>query len=173
MIATMPSRLYKMIRLMEILTPQIPCDGVEVITDICMDYNIGVKRNSLLRQAIGDYVVFIDDDDIISVNYIQSILDATASNPDSIGISGTITINGSTPQQWHISKAFGYWHEANGIYYRTPNHISPVRRDLALQVGFPEISFGEDADYSRRLLPLLNTEVVIPGNIYSYIYTDK
>jgi len=99
------------------------------------------------------------------------ILEAIQSNSDCIGISGIITTNGRDQRQWHISKEYGHWHTApDGTYLRTPNHISPVKRELALQAGFPEIPFGEDAEYSRRLLPLLKTETIIKENIYHYKY---
>lgn len=146
---------------------------VEIIIDHHETNNVGTKRNNLLNEANGDYLIFIDSDDMISHDYVSKILAATETNPDCIGISGTITFNGSNSKQWHISKKYGHWHEKNNIYYRTPNHISPVKRELALKAGFPEISFGEDAVYSERLLPLLKTEVIIPGNLYIYRYDSK
>ena len=171
LIATMPSRQLKFENLLYILEEQ--CGDVEIISDGEMGYNIGAKRNLLVKRALGEYIVFVDDDDFVSDDYIEKILAATESKPDCIGISGTIKINGGAEQQWHISKDYGSWYENSCIYYRTPNHISPVRRELALQVGFKEISFGEDYDYSKRLLPLLKTEVKVPGNIYLYDYYDK
>lgn len=175
LIATIPSRLDKLDSLMSCLNPQwdrMP-ELVEVIIDPVISYNIGTKRNKLLEKAKGDYIVFIDDDDHITKNYVKLILDATEKKPDCIGISGWITTNGLKSKQWHISKDYGRWFERNGIYYRTPNHISPVKRELALKAGFPEIEFGEDSEYSKRLLPLLKTEVKIKGNIYHYDYWQK
>lgn len=172
LIATMPVRKPQFDNLMEVLYRQKTAE-VEILYDISMMYNIGVKRNGLLQSAIGEYVVFIDDDDLIATNYIQKILKAIETKPDCIGISGVITTNGRNQKQWHISKDFGSWYEQLGIYYRTPNHISPVRRELALQVGFLPISFGEDHQYSMWLLPLLKTEVKIEGILYYYRYEQK
>lgn len=136
---------------------------------------IGKKRNDLLLQANGEFVVFIDSDDHICSTYVLVIIVAIeTSNVDCIGINGIITTNGSDKRQWFISKEYGSWYiGANGTYYRTPNHISPVKRELALQAGFPEISFGEDAEYSRRLLPLLKTETIINQPLYHYDFRDK
>lgn len=146
---------------------------VEVITDWHPTDCVGIKRNRLLRWANGDYIVFIDSDDKISPNYIERILSATESNPDCIGINGIITMNNGPQQQWFISKEYGSWYQDGGIYYRTPNHISPVRRELALLAGFPEISFGEDYAYSMALLPHLKSEVLIDDPLYHYIYQNK
>lgn len=168
----MPVRSNKLANLRTVLDRQLT-DEVEVITDISMNYNIGTKRNKLLALASGKYVVFQDDDDSISSDYIEKILEACKSDCDCIGISGVITTNGTGERQWHISKDFQMWFERLGVYYRTPNHISPVKRELALAAGFPEISFAEDYEYSMRLLPMLKTEVKIPGILYYYRYQSK
>jgi hypothetical protein len=184
LIATMPSRKvcfdFLIKELSDQITKPIPntdffeTKPVEIIADSSMEYNVGVKRNKLLAIANGEYIVFVDDDDKVSANYVSLILEAIKSNSDCIGISGIITTNGRDQRQWHISKEYGRWFTGtDGTYYRTPNHISPVRRELALQAGFPEIAFGEDAEYSRRLLPLLKTETIITEPLYHYDYWSK
>lgn len=178
----MPAHLTKLTELRQILDPQLTAE-VEVITDHSMSYNIGTKRNKLLSWACGKYIVMIDADDLISSDYVEKILKACKSDCDCIGISGVITTNGRNEMQWHISKDYQMWFERKKnpksptdkevIYYRTPNHISPVKRELALLAGFPEISFSEDHEYSMRLLPHLKTECKIPGNLYFYRYQSK
>lgn len=172
LIATMPIRSVKLANLRVVLDRQLTPE-VEVITDSSMNYNIGTKRNKLLSLATGTYIIFQDDDDLISSDYIAKILEACKSDCDCIGISGVISTNGGQERQWHISKDYQMWFERLGVYYRTPNHISPVKRELALQAGFPEIAFSEDYEYSMRLLPLLKTEVKIPGILYYYRYESK
>lgn len=173
LIATMPKRLNQLDDLMAILIPQVKNEPVEVIIDPVVSYNIGTKRNKLLSKAKGEYIVFIDDDDTISENYVWSILQACSIGNDCIGISGTYRKDMGRTHQWHISKEYGSWYEKHGVYFRTPNHISPVKRHLALAAGFPEISFGEDYEYSMRLLSLLRTETIINGNIYHYEYNSR
>lgn len=168
----MPIHLEKLAELRQILDPQLTPE-VEVITDHSMSYNIGTKRNKLLSLACGKYIVMIDADDIISTDYVEKILQACKSNCDCIGISGVITTNGRNEMQWHISKDYMGWFERKNIYYRTPNHISPVKRELALAAGFPEIAFAEDHEYSMRLLPMLKTEIKIQGILYYYQYKSK
>jgi len=135
--------------------------------------NVGKKRNVLLQEAKGKYVVFVDSDDEISYNYVSLIIEACKSDADCIGINGTITTNGTDERKWFISKEYGSWHFRDNIYYRTPNHISPVKRELALLAGFPEISHGEDFAYSMALLPFLKTETIIEQPIYHYRYDNR
>ncbi len=128
---------------------------------------IGVKRNILLRRACGDYICFVDDDDTVSEDYISRILGALETNPDCCGIEGIITRRKSTNLFIHSIK-YKTWFERGGVYYRCPNHLNPVKRELAYQAGFPNSSLGEDRVYSQRLLPLLKKEVYLKGPIYFY-----
>ncbi len=120
-------------------------------------------------------MVFIDDDDWVAHNYIELICDRIASDPniDCIGMRGHITTNGSNPKQWKISKDCKRWYEENNIYFRTPNHISPVRREISLKAGFPDVSFGEDAAYSAGILPYLNSESFINEDLYHYRFVSN
>ncbi|ASU34402.1 glycosyltransferase family 2 protein [Mucilaginibacter xinganensis] len=171
----MPSRrsdLNNLLKCLQANGDEFP--NVQVGINDSMEYNIGTKRNIMLKEALGKYVVFIDDDDEVSPNYVSLILEACKQDPDCIGINGTITTNGHDLRKWFISKEFGKWYTGpDGTYYRTPNHISPVRRELALQAGFPEIAFGEDAEYSKRLMHFLRTESTIIEPIYNYKYISN
>lgn len=148
-------------------------NNVEILVNEHETDTVGKKRNDLLTQAKGDYVVFVDSDDLVYIHYVKLILKAIQTNPDCIGISGIMTTNGKNPVQWHISKDFKSWHKKGRVYYRTPNHISPVKREIALKVGFPDVSNGEDYAYSMGILPYLNTEVKIKTNLYTYLYDSK
>ena len=148
---------------------------VEVITSFDESINVGQKRNWLLDEAKGDFIVFVDDDDTISEDYLVSILNCINDNPDidCVGIEGVITFNGHNLKRWYISIDYGSWFERDNVYYRTPNHISPIRRSIALKVKFPEIKFAEDFEYSTNIFPLLKKEAKIQKSIYNYNYIEK
>lgn len=177
LIATTSTRSVVIKPLLAELTRQIlnrPSKVELIINDHETDC-IGKKRNDLLQSANGEYVVMIDSDDEIDRCYILTILCAIECDaPDCIGINGTITTNGKDERKWYISKDYKFWFTGrNGVYYRTPNHISPVRRELALLAGFPEISHGEDHEFSKRLLPYLKTESIITRPLYKYKYVSN
>lgn len=148
---------------------------VEIINDCSMNCTTGEKRNRLLEKAKGDFIVFIDDDDEVSDDYVESIIQAIDSNPniDCIGMKGKITFDGANEKKWIISTSCGGWYEKDNMYFRTPNHISPVRRQIALKVKFPKIMIGEDYEYSMGILPHLKREVLIDKELYHYKYVTK
>jgi glycosyltransferase involved in cell wall biosynthesis len=150
-------------------------DQVEICSATSNKMTIGALRNDLLQMAKGDFIVFIDDDDEINDNYINAFMNAIMNNPnaDCIGYRGYITFDGVSKKNWVISKECNSWHEKDGVYYRTPNHISPVKRTIAMQVKFPEIDFGEDYEYSMGILPFLKEEVFIDEQLYHYKFMAK
>lgn len=174
LIPTLLSRDYLFHELLQSLQAQ-KTDEVEICSH-CDDgtLSIGEKRNDLLKMAMGDYIAFIDDDDAVAPDYVDSILKAIKDNPDVVGMEGVMTTDGHTPLKFIHSLEYKTWYEENGVFYRNPNHLNPVKRELALKAMFPEWSHGEDKEYSMRLLPHLNKEVRIVGPIYYYKYrTNK
>lgn len=128
----------------------------------------GAKRNILLKKAQGDYICFVDDDDMISEDYVSKILKALETNPDCCSLQGRL-IRGKATNLFIHSLQYDSWFEKNSIYYRYPNHLNTVKRELALQVMFPDKTHGEDKHYSDNLFLLLKTEVKIEGIIYFYL----
>lgn len=136
--------------------------------------SIGQKRQSLLERAVGHYVAFIDDDDWVSHDYVEKVLTALTARPDCVSLHGIITTDGQNPQRFHHSMGYAAWYTgADGLHRRTPNHLNAVKRELAIQAGFPSKNFGEDHDYSKRLHPLLKTEQAVDTVLYHYWYRSK
>ena len=143
--------------------------------------SIGEKRNKLLVKASGKYIAFIDDDDMVSDNYVKLILNAiNKSNPDVIGLHLLMTIDGQNEERTYHSLKYDHWYdesdpdrEGRRRYFRNPNHLNPVKREHALKVKFPAIDVGEDRDYSKKLLQYLKTEEYIEQPIYYYAYRSN
>lgn len=132
--------------------------------------SIGQKRNELLEAAKGDYVVFVDDDDMVSPFYTYGILEAIKNKPDCVGIEGIITQKGIGPKKFIHSLRYDHWFEENETYYRCPNHLNPIKKEIALEVKFTNKYSQEDLDFSIALKDkgLLKTEIFINGPIYFY-----
>lgn len=177
LICTTEARWSWLERLGNNLRPQVlsVLPEVEVIVETDRgERSVGIKRQALLEQASGRYVAFIDDDDLVASDYVSRILAALDLGPDCVGFRGVITTNGENPEVFEHALRHEEWCTREGVHLRCPNHLNPVRRDLALRVGFPAIHYGEDRDYSVRLRPLLQTEVFLEGEpMYHYEYRTR
>lgn len=134
---------------------------------------LGQKRNVMVDMAQGRYVVFVDDDDTLERNYLLKLLQATQSDADVITFLVSVTLDGGKPKICLYSKGFPADRNTPEQYERLPNHICAVKRDIANQVSFPNIAYGEDSAYSKLLKPLLHTEHHIPEVLYHYRYNSQ
>jgi hypothetical protein len=134
---------------------------------------LGHKRNTMVNIAQGKYVVFVDDDDRIAPDYIAELLKATASDADSIVFQAEVSLNGEPPRICHYSKDVKRDYNHKDGYYRIPNHICCVKREVSLKSSFPNVLYGEDAGYGKVLLPFLKTEHKIDKVLYYYDYNAE
>jgi len=173
LICSINKRKKMLERLLNVLEKQ-KTDEVEILTNIDDGKKkIGTKRNELLEMAKGDYVAFIDDDDLVFDKYIKLILQALEEEPDCVGFKGKLTRDGSHVGIFTHSIKYKKWFQKGKEYYRCPNHLNPIRKDLALKVKFPNKNWGEDRDYSVGLRSYLKKEVFIDQILYYYLFISK
>jgi hypothetical protein len=171
LVCSLAQRQQFLERLRRCLRPQIfrKENDVEVLVEI--DHGriaIGTKRNILVSRATGEYCAFVDDDDLVAENYVDNVLQAIENKPDCVGIEGEMTTDGHHPRKFIHSLRYKSWFEKDNVYYRNPNHLNPIRRELMLKVPFPELNHGEDSAFSLSMLPLLQTEEYVKGTMYFY-----
>lgn len=172
LICTLPERKPLFDSLMKELNEQIKCS--KQMVQICWDdspkgsMTIGAKRNKLLNLSLGEYVCFVDDDDSIAPDYIESILNAIEKATDCIGFKIKCYMDGKE-ENAASSMKYDWADNVDGFrYVRSIYHKTPVKRELALKAGFPDKSFSEDYEYSMRLKPLLKSEIFIDKFLYIY-----
>lgn len=149
---------------------------VEILTNVDnKEKSTGMKRQELLEAAAGKYIIFIDDDDWIEPCYISELLQAAQSDADCFAMNGYITTNGANRVDWRLSRLYeNRTIKENGytpIYLRKTNHITGVKREIALQAGFPDKSNAEDKAYSDKVAPLCKSEYQIQPAMYHYRYS--
>ena len=136
--------------------------------------SIGDKRNELVHRASGLFVCHVDDDDSIASDYVRLIMTAIVTHPDvdCIGITGIISWNGRNKRAFRHSVACDEYSQDKEGYYRPPNHLNPVRREIAARFPFPDKSKGEDTDWAMSLVEAdaLRYEAVVERPIYYYNY---
>lgn len=178
LICSLDDRDLLLKRLLGRLQPQLDAaqpGTVELLIDTdAGELSIGAKRQRLLDLAAGEYICFIDDDDLVVPDYVARILAALATRPDCVGFKVECFVDQLMRSMAIHSIRYTRWAEIRDGDKRTLerccNHLNPVRTDLARATGFPDVSWAEDRDYSERLRPLLNTEVFIDDVLYTYLY---
>ena len=174
LVCTLPSRMMSAMGLLHRLEAWSRNKPVELIyLGDNKSMSVGQKRNWLLMMASGDYICFVDDDDKVMPNYVSGILKAAESDADCIVFDVEISENGGPYKRVVYDKDFTQDRNFDDRYERLPNHLMPVKRELALQAKFQNISSGEDFAYARGLHCLIKTQTRINETLYYYVYDAK
>ena len=157
------------------LLPQVERDpDVEVLVDDGEYPSLGEKRNAMREAARGEFVVMVDDDDLLHVRYTELVCAAIRNpvEPDYIGYfvhlrgASKLTIHDLTVGKWEDNE-LGWW--------RDIEQKNPIRRELAVQVPYPPMNAGEDREWAQamRRSGLVKTQVFIPEVMYHYQYDPE
>lgn len=167
---------YRLINRLKIVYPNIYKDGlVEEITDHAgKEVTIGEKREGLYQYARGVYSWSIDDDDDISDDSIELILNAIKDSPDCITFQEKCVINGQYFSSNHSLK-YDMWRDNHDgfNFTRSPFYKDVIKTEIARTVPFPHIRWNEDEQWSMRLYPYLKNEIHIDKELYYYIHNSK
>lgn len=145
---------------------------VEILYDDSENITIGAKRNALLSRAKGTYSCFVDDDDDVSDVYLSTFESAIRSggNYDCVKLTGHYFLNGQYIKPFIHSLKYDKWYDDKDGYYRCPNHLNLIKTSISTQIGYIDVNFQEDADFSKRLLQsgLCKTEFAHDNVLYLY-----
>lgn len=168
LIASVPSRLRMMARLYDELMRQIKeYDDIEILVLVDNKMrSIGKKRNSLLGMASGEYMSFIDDDDTIAPNYVNSIY-PKLQDVDVITFSQLVT-DAYGPEVLCTYSLRNEYAEGPGWWCGLPAHTMVWRTDIARRGVFPDNNV-EDYDWVQQVCNTNpDTETVIRDTLYFY-----
>ena len=121
----------------------------------------GQSRNYGAERAQGDYVIILDSDVVLPTGYLQAIDDELRQNPSEAFGGPDAAHDSFTPVQKAISYSMTSFFTTGGIrggkakldkfYPRSFN--MGIRRDVYLKLGgFSKMRFGEDIDFSYRIV---------------------
>lgn len=140
-------------------------------------YSIGWKRNKLLKEAEGEYIAFVDDDDLVSDNYITLLMEGINKGVDGCSLLGEYYVDGVFDGFFeHSIRYNAYKTTDNKIKYeRYNNHLNCIKTSIAKKFKFPEKNHGEDTDWATQIFKsgLIKTEHYISEVIYYYNYVSK
>ena len=158
LIPTLKSRTPKLGLLLDELDHQIQGRAVQWLTiGDNKSMTVGEKRNFLKSMAKGEFVCFVDDDDVIEHNYIDTILAAIGSHPDKkvIHFKGRQTTDGRTDAPFKYGRRYGrnFKKTEDGTRWKVmlPDHLCVWRRDMMELEDFPHKQLGEDHDWARAM----------------------
>lgn len=157
LICTTNHRADLLNRLLDILVPQL-YDDDEILIDDTEDIEIGTKRNNLINKAKEPYCVFIDDDDIVSDDYIDEIRKVLEHGVDRCLISMDMYVNGKYTSR-SVPKHLA--------------HLHPTKTSIFKYIKFNQISNGEDTDFTYRLKysGLISSEM-LSNATYTYLFIE-
>ena len=168
LILTQPSRVQFLDRLMRRLAPQLK-DDIELTASYSVtEKSLGENRYDMMKRAKGEYVNFVDDDDMVSPRYVESIY-PLLDGVDYIGFPVQVYRDGVYLQTAYHSLKHKDWKAIDQIAYRDISHLNPMRRELALQATM-EGGFGEDGRWAQKIreLGIVKTEHYVPETMYFY-----
>lgn len=124
--------------------------------------NISLARNKAVKNSVGDFIAFIDDDEIPGRDWLRTLLEALEKHNADAVLGPVFPLFLSTPPKWVIKGKF-----CERPTYRTGYRIAwrmgrtgnlLFKRELYKKAGelFDPIfgSGGEDQDFTRRMLKM-------------------
>lgn len=139
---------------------------VEIIaSEVDKPWTSGFKRNILTHMSTGDYIAFVDDDDFVSPDYVESLMAGCrcGTRPGVVSFSLDMSFGSAPPSEvWK----FGLWPNHRDIGKMCVNHLCAWRRDLAMSVAWcNELGNSDDKLW---FLPLFHS-----GRVTTEFHVDK
>lgn len=180
LVPTLGERRSLFRRLMAGLLPQLdPYGGRVRVLGWYNDGSPGLPkiRQRMLKMAGTEYVSFVDDDDILSPDYVAEIVRALDQRPDYVGFQVQCYSDGVPTGVAYHSLEYTTWRNLDARYERDISHLNPIRTELALKADFSRTPVGQPEDRAwvaqLRQARVLRTQVVIPRILYHYLYSTS
>lgn len=137
---------------------------IEIITDKSKSFligglSIGAKRQSLIQKSNGKYFAFIDGDDCVAPNYVETIVRLCARDKDAVSFRCLF----KNDHYWTvIDMSLHHRHNEDAsphkIVKRKLWHVCAIKRELAVSHAFSELNHNEDWDWMERVIPNIRSE---------------
>lgn len=179
LIPTVVDRPDQFARLRDTLAPQLEkYNGDVQVVVLWNNYEreLSELRQLMIETTTADYTNFIDDDDNVSDDYIDSIY-PLLDGVDYIGFRVGFYQNGQKQKPVIHSLTCEGWTDNGEGFYRRGTLINPTKRELMLKAGFKHSDYRkgipEDTTYAQRVDDLLKTEHFVDKEVHIYMPTDN
>lgn len=133
------------------------------------DLTSGAKRRMLTELASGDYVCFVDDDDILAENYVSRMLEGCRSGADVVTFNLQMQHDGKIRDMWQ----FGLYPNRRNQGLMCVNHLCAWKREIATLVNWdPLLGNTDDRLWFEPLYyaHLIRSQYHINEILYYYQY---
>ena len=164
LVPTIPARKKVVQELLEKIERMV--DGYNDVQVLCLYDNLsvttGTKRQKLFDAADGEYIQFIDDDDDIYDEYLDTVYPLLVNEkPDLITYQFRYTDDAGADRLYVFD-------DPN----ERPNHTHLWRKGVITH-PFQDIKTGEDRAWAEVNVPNVVNRVHIPKTLYHYRYNSK
>jgi hypothetical protein len=174
LIATVEERKEQFNKLFNrLVSLTIDYNGIEIIFNNAPRYDqpngltVGEKRQALIYEAKGKYIMFVDDDDDVTDNFILELYPLLDANVDVINAKVQSYIDGA-PHIINQSIYFESEQLQQGETRRYPSVMSVWSRKLTDKAVFKPLNNGEDFDWTKQMSPQSEIKVDSIWQIYNY-----
>jgi len=145
--------------------------------------SIGRKMNLLMEMMTGEYVCFLGDDDRVTDDFVDTLIDAIKEHgTDCVSYNMEYIKDGR-----HVStirEGAGFRRERGNrmclevegltaVWTGPASCKMPMRRELVAPYKYNDISFGEDAQFMAWVNGRLTTDHHIERTLYTYDYNSR
>jgi hypothetical protein len=174
LVPTVPSRMdYFYPKLMKQLLKQTKnYNNIEILSLFDnKKRSTGLKRQDLLNLSRGEYLVFIDDDDRISDDYIDEIMKALLENlnTDCVVFDTLYTNDGKGHKLCKYGIEFEYGDTMDGKeWYGKPSHTMVYKSSIAKRHLYSDLRNGEDIEWVLKAYQDIKVQTRIDKILYFY-----
>ena len=175
LILSLPNRLDSLGKLLTQLNKQSSGKPVQILyLGDNKSWTVGEKRNKLMSLANGKYFSFIDDDDRVSDDYVDSILEAIEFNPEVITFRVQKLYNGKEDKEQRFSHNYKRnWQAPDRTHYKMPpNHLAAWRKEIVSE-DFPHKNLKEDHVWAEKMVMKITSSHQIDKILYFYDYSSE
>lgn len=170
------NELHRQLEFMNTYHPSL--GEIEIIVDSSKRFldgglSIGKKREALVHRANGSYLNFLDEDEGISPNYLETLVRLCNQERDVCTFRA-------------IAKFDNYWAlfdmrlnntnqqaTPDATVLRMPFHTCPVRTEYAKRYNFEDVNYGEDVLWMNQVLKDCKTEAHTEAILLQYSHSKN
>lgn len=184
LIATTPDRnemftelfneLHKQLEYMNTFHPSL--GNIEILVDDSKRFldgglSIGKKREALLMRAEGRYLCYLDSDEKIAGNYLETLVRLCQSKADVITFRSLANLDSYwSVVDMSLSNSENEETNPTKLTRRLPWHICPVKSHLAKVHKFDDSNYGEDFGWMGKVLKGCTSEAHTEAIIHQYVH---